>query len=74
MNIRAKFVCNSVTLNQYEQDVVKLSPVYGPDGTANAAWSKATPSGSLELTITNPEARGQFQPGKSYFLDISPAE
>lgn len=40
-----------------------MSAVYGKEGSANAQWSKWTPSGRLELHITNPEALGKATPG-----------
>lgn len=52
--------------------VVVLQAVYG-DGTENKSWSEATPSGQIELTITNPAAHEQFKLGKEYFVDFTPA-
>lgn len=50
---------------------VKLTPVYSNDPKSpNYSWSKWTPSGSIELTITNPLAYEQFKPGKTYFVDF----
>lgn len=77
--IRAKFKCQQVARvdaggsanGPMISEQVALHPVYGP---ANEPWSKYTPSGRLEMTITNPLAHGAFVPGKSYYLDISPAE
>jgi hypothetical protein len=49
--------------SQYNEEL-KLSPVYGtPDSPANRAWSQATPSGGLQLTITNKEAFGVVPAG-----------
>lgn len=78
MTVRSKFMCNEVAkvYNGYGDPAerVKFHPVYGsPEKPANAEWSKATPSGSLELYITNPGAHGAFVPGKEYFLDITEA-
>jgi len=43
---------------------IRLAAVYGTeDNKANAQWSKWTPSGILELHITNPEAVGKVTPG-----------
>lgn len=46
-----------------EQEKVRLNAVYGQGGEANKAWAKSTPSGSLELTINNPDAFGVLKPG-----------
>lgn len=78
MTVRAK--CRVVRKTQYTnvdgkevtQETVALQPVY-EDG-ANSQWSKYTPSGEISLTITNPEAYKQFELGKAYFVDFSPAD
>lgn len=71
--MRAKFQCNTVMKDMYSNETVTLSPVYGKDGTANAEWAKASPSGSLSLTISNPAAQGFLKPGGQYFLDFTEA-
>lgn len=78
MTVRAKFQCQGVTpldAKAYGEGTatVTLRPVYG-DGTDNASWSKATPAGQLDMTITNPAAVAAFVVGKSYFLDFTPAD
>ena len=35
--------------------------------------AKWTPSGLVKLTINNPEAFNQFEAGKVFFVDFSPA-
>jgi hypothetical protein len=72
MTIRAKFSCSSVQ-DFGSTETVSLNAVNGPKGTANAQWSKWTPSGSLSLNISNPDARGKFKPGGYYYLDIQEA-
>ena len=79
-NVRAKFRCSSVTKtttgsndeagNPIYNEGVKMQAVYGPDGSPNGEWSRWTPSGSLELNVTNPALAGHFLPGKEYFIDI----
>jgi hypothetical protein len=78
--VRAKMRCIEKTQrtsgSQYgeakpvDTEEVKLAPVTGP---GNEAWSKWTPCGSVSMTITNPEAVAQFEVGKDYFLDFTPA-
>ncbi|WP_164830340.1 hypothetical protein [Sinorhizobium medicae] len=46
---------------------------YG-DGKANESWSKHTPSGKIEMNITNPDAIDAFDVGKAYFVDFTPVE
>lgn len=72
MSVRAKVTCNGVTLNQ-----VTFNTVYEPDAAAdteNARFTTATPSGEIRMTIDNPAAMEQFQTGKSYYVDFTPAE
>ncbi|MET3527282.1 hypothetical protein [Phenylobacterium koreense] len=78
MSVRAKFYVQKIE-HVYTGPTsgdcanIILSPVYG-DGSDNAAWSKWTPNGKLEMTVTNPAAIAQFELGKSYYLDFTPVE
>lgn len=69
--IRAKFKCSTIEVFE-GGETVKLNAVSDKEGT-NATWSKWTPSGSLTMTINNPDALGRFTPGKEYFLDFTEA-
>lgn len=77
MNIRAKFHCTEVAKRVYggkdQSEVIKGAPVYGGNPEDNA-YSKATPSGSIELVITNPTCFGVLRPGQRFYLDITPLE
>jgi len=78
MSVRAKFKCTAITTQESDGKVfskqVFFQPVYSSDPESeNHSWSQATPAGSLNMTITNPSAFNQFESGKEYFLDISPA-
>ena len=68
--IRAKWHCESVTKNDYHQEIVRFRAAFGP---GNEDWSKATPGGTLEMTISNEAAHGKFIPGQDYFSDFNPA-
>ena len=53
---------------------VSMFPVYDSNPESpNYKWSAATPSGKLELYISNPEAWGSFKPQSTYYLDITEA-
>lgn len=76
--VRAKFKCMEIKhahsgSADYSAATVTLIPVWG-DGKANDQWSKATPSGKLEMLITNPAAVSKFELGREYYLDFTPAE
>lgn len=71
MNLKAKFHCDHVIHQNGGGRAALLYPVAGPE---NASFSKWTPAGKLEITVTNPDAKDFFEPGKCYFLDIIPAD
>jgi hypothetical protein len=66
--VTAKFKVSNVNdFGAYRQ--VFLHPVYSSDKTSpNYSWSQATPSGKMEMTITNPGAFEQFAVGKTYLM------
>lgn len=88
MSVRAKFRCDSIThliTHIYDDDLkqavptparsIKMSPVYGngdPNHENSKFW-KASPGGSLSLDVVNADAVDQFEVGKEYYLDFTPA-
>ena len=78
--VRAKFFVSELkhvgTPGSDPYATIVLSPVFGSygDGKDNESWSKYTPAGKIELSITNPEAIEQFSIGKAYFIDFTPVE
>ena len=80
MAVRAKFRCTSKTsrtsagsygpAKPVDTEEVTLAAVMGDE---NKEWSQWTPSGNLSMTINNPKALEQFEVGKDYFLDFTPA-
>ena len=71
---RCKFLCQSVTDHGYGHREVTFSASYDPDLTEDQSFSKATPSGTLVISVTNPAAFEMFQPQKYYYLDITAVE
>jgi hypothetical protein len=55
-----------------EQERVKLSAVYGKEGTENHDWSKWTPSADFTICINNPSAFGKLSKGHEFFVDFTP--
>jgi len=77
MTVRAKFRVTDIrhiatTVPNEVAAEIHLPAVWG-DGKGNETWSKATPSGDLKMMITNPEAIEQFDLGKDYYMDFTPA-
>jgi hypothetical protein len=70
MTVRAKFRVSSVTDYGFTKQV-KLVAV-GDDGIPeNQRYHKATPSGTIELTIDNPSASDQFRPQAECYVDFT---
>lgn len=67
--MKAKFKCQQVNKLEFGEQA-HLSPVHG-DSEENKTYSKFTPSGKLEIMITNEAVFDFFKPGKSYVLDIT---
>jgi hypothetical protein len=73
--VRAKFRCHTVAKRQgfnghpFVYDA-QFGAVSGDSGE-NKQFFAATPAGSISLTSILPDA---FEPGKDYYVDITPAE
>ena len=70
--IRAKFECESVTLNK-SGGSIELNPV-SSGSPENEKFYKYTPGGQLRLEVVSLEIANTFKPGKEYYLDISPID
>ena len=72
MSVRAKFKVEQVTRTVSWAEV-KLQPVTsGSD--ENKQFYRWTPGGSIHLATINPEAAAQFEPGKEFYIDFTPAD
>lgn len=71
--IRAKFQCVEETRTSFAGGrTLKFQPVYAPDLPEDRRFSKATPSGRLEMYVDNPAA--DFKVGTFYYLDFIEAD
>lgn len=71
--LRCKFYVSEITKTVGQCRKLKLTPVTS-DSADNKSWSKFTPSGSFEITITNEslfEKIDALVPGDVYFIDLS---
>jgi hypothetical protein len=74
MAVRCKFKVDSVETPDAEGNVstVRLSPVY--DGCEeNKQFFRWTPSGSISFGTVNAAAAKQFEAGKEFYVDFTPA-
>lgn len=74
MSVRAKFQLQAITNYHYgEGKTLKFYASYDPSIPEDQRFAKATPCGSFEMTVDNPAALEQFEIGKQYYFDITPA-
>lgn len=78
--VRAKFKVESIQDSTdadekvFSQRVI-LRPVYSDDPShENHAFWSATPTGMVDMWITNPAAFKQFVQGAEYYIDFTRAE
>lgn len=72
MSVRAKMKVESIEMSSGGGGAVILRPV--TSGSAeNESFFKYTPSGSLHLSTINEAAISQFELGKEFYVDLSPA-
>jgi hypothetical protein len=74
--VRAKFKCERAEkqpLDNGHQVSVRFDAVIN-DSPENKEWSKWTPSGQLQMTISNENLVDHFIQGQEYFLDIKEAK
>jgi hypothetical protein len=76
MMVKAKFVCsgkNEVgTCPNSKSTMISLTPVSSGSEENKKFW-KYTPSGKIELSTINQDAADQFEVGKEYYVDFTPA-
>lgn len=71
MTVKARMTCETINHTRWAKTVT-LKPVYSSDpADPNFSYSQATPSGSIELTITNPAAADAFVVGSTYDVDFT---
>jgi hypothetical protein len=77
VTVRAKFKVQSVTHNApagtEKSGSVVLTPVTSGSEENKVFW-KYTPSGRIEMQVSNMDALAQFQPGQEFYVDFTPAE
>lgn len=79
-NVQAKVRCIGNATSPYDPEntkirLVRFTPVYDADPSSpNHEWSEATPSGYIELYISNPAAFQAFEMGKDYLLTFEPQQ
>lgn len=76
--MRAKVAVTSVTRAWEGAEQLKLSAVasrtFGMNGESeDNTYARFTPTGSIDLVITNPALHGKFKQGDTFYVDFTPA-
>lgn len=79
MTVRAKMRLTSMTEVKWSPTAdpsrrVRLETQYDSSIPEDQAFTKATPSGHIEMTIDNPAALAQLELGKAYYVDFTPTD
>ena len=74
MRVQEVVLCDTYHPDEPGDEVIKLCCQYDESDPEDTKFSKATPSGSMELRISNPNLISKFQPGQIYYVDLTPAD
>jgi hypothetical protein len=70
MSFAARMKCSEVRRTDHAE-YVTMNAVYSPDHTdPNYSWSQATPSGKIELTVSNKKLWGTINPGDVFQMEF----
>jgi hypothetical protein len=75
--VRAKFRCTAEKTNRFHPTApparsYEFQAMYDPNQPEDQRYATATPTGNLAICVDNPAVT--FAPGKSYYLDFTPAD
>ena len=66
--MRAKFRVDEVADQDQDQFIVSMSAVTADGGMENSDFNKYTPSGTFEMFVDNPKAKGFFEVDKEHLV------
>lgn len=72
--VRCKVVCNWKQKNQNDDGVAIVFSAVTSGSEENKEFFKFTPGGTFQFYTVNKTAAEQFELGKEYYMDFSPAE
>ena len=71
MTVRTKMYLTEITEHSWGGKTLKFETVYDENIPEDQRFQKATPSGSIKMSIDNPTALAQFEIGKHYYVDFN---
>ena len=69
MKVKAKFEVVEVRHTNYGE-VIILQPRYDMSIEEDVRFNKATPTGRIELTVNNPNLKGEFELGQKFYINM----
>ena len=69
---RCKFRVESVLITGPENREITLQTSYDPHEAKDAAFTKFTPSGTMKVSVTNPNVFHIFEAGQFVYIDVIP--
>lgn len=72
--VRGKFTVSEITSYQYGSQKITLAAQYDPNLPEDQKYAKATPSGTITMTVDNPPAAEYLEIGKSFYVDFTKVE
>jgi len=76
MGVEARFWVDEITTRAYNPDHTSVTLRAAGRGEGNKSWAQATPTGTIEMTITNPAAAQFFKDnqGKDVAITFTPVD
>ena len=76
--MRSKFKLDKVEKTEYSEIMtfsVVCPPKFDENGLSeDCTFSKFSPQGTIQITVTNPNLRGALEPGEKYYVDFTKTE
>lgn len=72
MNVRCKFRVHNIDRNPDGTGSVAMTPVYS-GSPENEEFFRFTPAGDIKVYTVNAAALAQFDVGKEFYVDFTPA-
>lgn len=73
--VRGKFKLTEIHQSAWAGDgrTLIFQAQYDPDSPEDQKYAQFTPTGRIEMHVDNPAALQQFELGKAYYVDFTPA-
>ena len=68
------FEVTEITRRKWGGDHVKFEARYEDGSDRDQSFAEATPTGGMEINVTNPNVVGVFEPGMKVYVHIEPVD